>query len=93
MRPFWLATRSRIGMKIFTLINSKAVMRSCLCRSETGKISAGLRGQGMKGTPASFIRRSFQDEVQASCFRRPNPEMRPPVSGLFRTEGEAPGNS
>src|SRR5438105_2384523 len=63
-------------MECFPFVDPETVESACLRRKCSGKISAALRFERMESSLRLIFRAAFQDNIQAFCFRRPDPKMR-----------------
>src|SRR6266446_6550649 len=86
MRPVWLKSRCRIGMKMFAHVYAKPIKRSGANVRNSGKITASLRCHWMKRALRVFCRAFFQDDIDPLRFRRPNAKVRFVRTDQFRSD-------
>ena len=74
---------------MFGVINTKPITVVTVGFDRPGKISAVFPLEGMKCARCSFFRACFKDDIDPSCFRRPNAKMRFVCADQFRADGIA----
>src|SRR5438128_4702113 len=89
MRPVWLKTRGRIGMKMFGLVYPEPIERTGADVCIAGKITALFGLNWVKCARGSFFRALLQDEFDLLGFWSPNPEVRFVRADQFGADGIA----
>src|SRR5260370_41108651 len=76
MRSIGLEARRWLAMNIFGVLHTKPITVVSAGFGQSGKISVVFGLERMKGAARIFCSAFFKENIDMSCFRRPNAKMR-----------------